>query len=69
MSIPELPPPAGDRALLAGWYLGLFFFVKSSLNGENAKEIREVLDLHNRDVRERGGVLGGLRIKERENVA
>lgn len=63
------PPPAGDMALLAGSYLGLFFLVKSSPNGENAQEIREVLDLHNRDVRERGGLPWGPRMREREGVA
>lgn len=56
-------------ALLAGSYLGLFFLVKSSPNGENAQEIREVLDLHNRDVRERGGLPWGPRMREREGVA
>lgn len=63
------PPPAGDMALLAESYLGLFFLVKSSLNGENAKEIREVLDLHNRDVREGQGLPWGPRMREREGVA
>lgn len=55
--------------MLAGSYLGLFFLVKSPLNGENAKEIREVSDLHNRDVREGEGLPWGPRTREREGAA
>lgn len=49
-------PTHARRILLAGSDLGLFFFQKISNEGcskKNAKEVREVFDLHNKDVKEK----------------
>lgn len=56
----ELPPPLplqqeiGFAPWTICWSLFLMGISGKGYSGENAKEIRELLDLHNRNVRERG---------------